>query len=92
MNLLHQSGHLFALVVRGSSMIEDAICDGDYVIIQSQSTCQDGDIVVALHGSEGVQGSAILKRFFQEQGHMRLQPANSAMEPIIIPKLIWDRE
>ncbi|GCE25322.1 lexA repressor [Dictyobacter alpinus] len=84
----------YALVVRGRSMIEDHICDGDYVVIKKQATCRDGDIVVAVHMQEGVSGSATLKRFFQEKEHdrVRLQPANSELDPILIPKSIWDRE
>ncbi|GCE46735.1 repressor LexA [Thermosporothrix hazakensis] len=84
----------YALEVKGNSMIEDHICDGDFVIIKPQSTCKNGDIVVALHTQEGVQGSATLKRFFQEKENdrVRLQPANSELEPIFIPKSVWDRE
>jgi len=84
----------YALVVRGRSMIEDHICDGDYVVIKPQSTCQNGDIVVAVHMQEGESGSATLKRFFQEKENdrVRLQPANSELEPILIPKSTWDRE
>ena len=84
----------YALIVRGRSMIEDHICDGDYVVIKPQSTCQNGDIVVAVHMQEGVSGSATLKRFFQEKDHdrVRLQPAISELEPILIPKSVWDRE
>jgi repressor LexA len=91
---LADQGGAYALVVRGQSMIEDHICDGDYVVIKPQSTCQNGDIVVALHTQDGVQGSATLKRFFQEKEHdrVRLQPANSELEPILIPKSVWDRE
>lgn len=84
----------FALIVKGRSMIEDHICDGDYVVVKPQSTCQNGDIVVAVHMQEGVEGSATLKRFFQEKDHdrVRLQPANSEIDPILIPRNIWDRE
>lgn len=84
----------YALVVKGRSMIEDHICDGDYVVVKPQNTCQNGDIVVAVHLQEGVEGSATLKRFFQEREHdrVRLQPANSEMDPIYIPKSVWDRE
>ena len=65
-------------------MIEEHICDGDYVVIKPQSTCQNGDIVVAVHMQEGISGSATLKRFFQEKEHdrIRLQPANGEMQPI----------
>lgn len=91
---LADQGGAYALVVRGQSMIEDHICDGDYVVIKPQSTCQNGDIVVALHTQDGIQGSATLKRFFQEKDHdrVRLQPANSELEPILIPRSVWDRE
>jgi repressor LexA len=89
-----ESEGTYALVVRGSSMIEDHICDGDYVVIKPQTTCQNGDIVVAVHMQEGISGSATLKRFFQEKEHdrVRLQPANSQLEPILVPKSVWDRE
>lgn len=72
-------GHdTFVLRVRGKSMIEDHIDDGDYVVVQSQSTARDGDIVVALLEDS----RATLKRFFKEKDRVRLQPANGAMQPI----------
>jgi len=91
---LVDSENSYALVVRGRSMIEDHICDGDYVVIKPQTTCQNGDIVVAVHMQEGVEGSATLKRIFQEKEYdrVRLQPANSELDPILIPKSVWDRE
>ena len=91
---LVDSENAYALVVKGRSMIEDHICDGDYVVVKPQKTCQNGDIVVAVHMQEGVSGSATLKRFFQEKEHdrVRLQPANSELEAILIPKSVWDRE
>jgi repressor LexA len=82
----------YALEVKGNSMIEDHICDGDYVVIKPQSSCQNGDIVVAVHFLEENKSSATLKRFFLEQGQVRLQPANSEMEPIYISKREWDTE
>jgi len=84
----------YALIVKGRSMIEDHICDGDYVVIKPQFTCNNGDIVVAVHFQQGSSGSATLKRFFQEKEHnrIRLQPANSELEPILIPKSEWDEE
>jgi repressor LexA len=84
----------YALIVKGRSMIEDHICDGDYVVIKPQDTCNNGDIVVAVRLQEGMSGSATLKRFFQEKDHdrVRLQPANSELEPIFIPKSEWDEE
>ena len=70
---------LFMLKVQGDSMIEAAILDGDYVIVQSQSVADNGDIVVAL-----IEDSATVKTFYKENGHFRLQPENSALEPIIV--------
>lgn len=71
-------GH-FALKVRGDSMIEECIADGDHVVVRKQSTCHDGELVVARIGDE-----ATLKRFYREPGNgtVRLQPANSTMKPI----------
>jgi repressor LexA len=87
-----QSADAFALLVRGRSMIDECICDGDYVIIRPQRTCENGDIVVATHLQGGTSGSATLKRCFQEQDQVRLQPANTEVNPIVIPKNIWDQE
>ncbi|MSV35590.1 MAG: transcriptional repressor LexA [Bryobacterales bacterium] len=73
----------FALKVRGDSMIEDHICDGDYVLIETAVSARNGDIVVAL--VDGVETT--LKRFYDEPGdRVRLQPANASMEPIYVPK------
>ena len=71
----------FALQVRGDSMIEDHICSGDFVLVEKTDSVKNGDIVVALlDGTE-----ATLKRFYAEpDGRIRLQPANSSMEPIIV--------
>ncbi|MFM2124371.1 MAG: hypothetical protein RL328_822 [Acidobacteriota bacterium] len=71
----------YALQVRGQSMIEDHICDGDFVLVERAETARDGDIVVALvHGSEST-----LKRFYREPDQrVRLQPANATMEPIYV--------
>jgi repressor LexA len=80
----------YALVVKGRSMIEDHICDGDYVVIKPQRTCENGDIVVAVRKEDN--GRATLKRFFQEHDKVRLQPANSEMEPIFVPRTEWDSE
>ncbi len=68
----------FVLRVRGKSMIEDHIDDGDYVVVQQQSTARDGDIIVALLEDN----RATLKRFFKEKDRVRLQPANGSMQPI----------
>jgi repressor LexA len=67
----------FVLAVRGDSMVDAGILDGDYVVVRNQETANDGEIVVALVGEE-----ATVKRFFRESDHIRLQPENSAMEPI----------
>lgn len=72
----------YALQVRGESMIEDHICSGDYVLVQKTDRVRDGEIVVAL-----VDGSdTTLKRFYDEGEAVRLQPANSQMDPIRVPK------
>lgn len=68
----------FCLKVKGDSMIEDHIADGDYAVIRRQTTARDGDIVVALVDGQ----DATLKRFYKERGRFRLQPANSDMKPI----------
>jgi repressor LexA len=67
----------FVLGVRGDSMVDAGILDGDYVVVRSQDTAADGEIVVALVGEE-----ATVKRFFKESDHVRLQPENETMEPI----------
>jgi repressor LexA len=72
------SGEFFALRVRGDSMVGAGVLEGDIVIVRRQPTAENGDIVVAL-----VEGEATVKRFYRENGRIRLQPENSAMEPII---------
>ncbi len=72
----------YVLRVKGNSMIEDHIADGDYVIIERRETAKDGETVVALLED----GQATLKRFYKERGRVRLQPANSAMAPIYVDK------
>lgn len=73
------SGKLFALRVRGESMINAAILDGDTVIVEQTQYAENGQIVVALVDNE----EATVKRFYKENGHYRLQPENDSMEPII---------
>ena len=75
--LMRGGGKFFALRVKGDSMIEDGIFDGDLVIVHKQSTAHDGDVVVALMEEE-----ATLKRFYHEGRRIRLQPANVRMNPI----------
>lgn len=83
----------YVLLVRGQSMIEDHIADGDFVLIDSGSYISDGDIIVATHTSaNGDGGAATLKRIYREQDRIRLQPANAEMEPIYIPADEWARE
>jgi repressor LexA len=72
------SGDVFALRVRGDSMIEDQIADGDYVIVRRTDTARNGQTVVALLP----EGDATLKRFYREKNGIRLQPANADYEPI----------
>ena len=72
--------NVFALRVRGDSMIDEQIRDGDYVIIQQRNTARPGDTVVALLDN----GEATLKKFYREQGRIRLQPANESYEPIFV--------
>jgi repressor LexA len=75
-------GNLFVLRVKGDSMIDDHICNGDYILVEGTQTADNGDIVVAL-----IEGTdATLKRFFREaSGKVRLQPANTQMDPLIVP-------
>jgi len=77
--LLGRHPDLFALRVKGESMIEDGIFDGDYIFVRKQSDVRDGVIVAAM-----VDGEATVKRLFREKGQVRLQPANSTMEPIYV--------
>ncbi|WP_082234114.1 transcriptional repressor LexA [Halobacillus massiliensis] len=70
----------FVLVVQGESMIEAGILDGDMVIVRQQTTANNGDIVVAMTEDE----EATVKRFFKETNHIRLQPENATMDPIIL--------
>lgn len=74
------SNPLFALKIRGESMINAGILDGDIVIVEQCSYAENGDIVVALIDNE----EATVKRFFKENGHFRLQPENDEMPPIIV--------
>jgi repressor LexA len=77
---------VFALRVKGKSMIEDLIDDNDIVVVRAQQTAQDGDMVVALlTNGPSEAGEATLKRFYREKGGLiRLQPANVAMQPIMV--------
>ena len=70
----------FMLTVSGESMIEAGILDGDYILVKNKNTANNGEIVVAL-----IEDEATVKTFYKENGHIRLQPENSTMEPIIVP-------
>lgn len=72
--------NVFMLNVSGDSMIEAGILDGDYVIVRQQSTANNGDIVVAMTEED----EATVKRFYKEKDHIRLQPENPAMQPILL--------
>ncbi len=72
------SANSFMLKVKGESMVEAGIFDGDYIIVKQQAVANNGEIVVALLNDE-----ATVKTFYKEKDHIRLQPENSAMEPII---------
>ncbi len=73
----------FMLKVKGESMINAGIFDGDQILVERQSTAQNGDMVVAL-----VDDSATVKTFYKEDGHYRLQPENDTMEPIIVDECL----
>lgn len=73
----------FLLRIQGDSMVKVGIHDGDYVIVKQQQTANNGEIVVAMTEEE----EATVKRFFKEKNHIRLQPENDALEPIILPNV-----
>lgn len=77
----HLKGATFFLRVKGDSMVDAAILDGDLALIRPQPTAANGEIVVAM-----IEGEATLKAFYREKGHIRLQPRNPHMEPIIVRK------
>ena len=70
----------FMLTVRGESMIEAGILDGDYILVKRTNSAENGQIVVAL-----IEDEATVKTFYKEKGHIRLQPENSTMDPRIVP-------
>lgn len=70
----------FMLIVKGDSMIEAGILEGDYILVKSQNTANNGEIVVAM-----IEDEATVKTFYKEKDYIRLQPQNSFMEPIIVP-------
>ena len=79
---LSRGGEEFLLRVKGDSMVNAGILDGDIAVVQRQQEARNGDIVVALAGDDESADEATLKRFFKEDGRVRLQPENDALEPI----------
>ncbi len=78
--MFHAKAGVYVLKVRGESMIEDHLCDGDFVVIERRETARNGEQVVALLDS----GEATLKRFYREGNKIRLQPANHTMQPRMV--------
>lgn len=78
-NIFSDSGELFVLNVSGDSMVNIGILDRDKIVVHKQSTAENGEIVVAM-----VDDCATVKRFYKEQGYIRLQPENDFLEPIIV--------
>ncbi|HVI39770.1 MAG TPA: transcriptional repressor LexA, partial [Anaerovoracaceae bacterium] len=75
-------GNSFMLTVKGESMVEAGILDGDYILVHQQNSANNGDIVVAM--VDGFESEATVKTFYKENGHIRLQPENQYMSPIIV--------
>jgi repressor LexA len=80
--LARGDGEEFLLRVKGESMIQAGILDGDYVVVHRQPDARDGEIVAALVGADESADEATVKRLFRENGRVRLQPENDALEPI----------
>ena len=79
-DLVDKPDHSYVLRVRGDSMIDEQIRDGDFVVVEDRKTADNGEMVIALVGGTDVT----LKKFYREQGRIRLQPANPAMQPIFV--------
>jgi repressor LexA len=79
---LSRGGEEFLLRVKGDSMVNAGILDGDFVVVQRRQDARDGEIVVALAGQDELADEATVKRFFREDGRVRLQPENDSLEPI----------
>lgn len=82
-NLTQSRGDLFMLTIRGDSMINAGILDGDYVIVKRQDIADNGDIVIAMTDED----EATCKRFYRESDHIRLEPENDHLDPIILPNV-----
>ena len=83
-DLQSNAGSLFMLKIRGESMIDAGIFDGDSVIVRKQNTAENGDIVIAMSDDD----EATCKRFYKENNYYRLQPENSSMDPIILDSVL----
>ena len=79
---LSRGGEEFLLRVKGDSMVDAGILDGDFVVVRRQQDARDGDIVVALAGDDETADEATVKTFYRESGRIRLQPENETLEPI----------
>jgi repressor LexA len=88
------NGKKYLLEVKGKSMIEDCIDDGDYVLIDQDAVIEPGDVIVACKRSadSSERGAATLKRFFKEKSRVELRPANSAMTSIFVDAAEWERD
>jgi repressor LexA len=82
---LARGGEEFLLRVKGDSMVDAGILDGDFVVVRRQQNAEDGEIVAALAGEDESADEATVKRFFRENGRIRLQPENEALEPMYPP-------
>ncbi len=82
-DLKYEDNSLFMLTIRGESMINAGILDGDQVIVKKQSSASNGEIVIAMTDED----EATCKRFYKEKDHFRLQPENDSLEPIILPNV-----
>jgi repressor LexA len=82
---LTRGGADFLLRVKGDSMVDAGILDGDLVVVRRQETAKNGDVVVALAGADESADEATVKTFYREDGRVRLQPENAALEPIYAP-------
>lgn len=80
-HISYDSEDLFMLTIRGDSMINAGILDGDFVIVKRQETADNGDVVIAMTDED----EATCKRFYKERSHIRLQPENDDLDPIILP-------
>jgi len=80
--LISRGGEEFVLRVKGDSMVQAGILDGDYVVVRRQNDARNGEIVVALAGEDESADEATVKRLFRENGRIRLQPENDALEAI----------